>query len=134
MKKALLFSLLLLFVVATNCGGEEEEPYICHLYGYIRNSNTQQGVDSLMFGLLETINPYNINTSRLRYFMTVMQDSMHGYFEIDSVCYGTSKRQGSDLVLVVISDTLSPGWISNNYFIDIDGPVDTVYVDIIPDN
>jgi hypothetical protein len=120
----LVSSLALMFV---NCGGDDE-PYFCHLYGYIRDASTNAGVDSLTFGLMEVI------TGRLRYYTTMAHDTTHGYFEVDSVLYGTSSVQGSSMVAVVIDDSLSPGWLSRTYYIDVDGPVDTVYVSIMRAN
>ena len=51
---------------------------------------------------------------------------------MDSVCYGTTKRQGN-LVFIGIDETENPGWPSQFYTPDIFGAVDTVYVYILPE-
>jgi hypothetical protein len=130
MKKLLLYSLFLIFVVAVTCGGEDEEPFICHLYGYMINNNTQQGVNGLIVRIYD-INPYNIHSGRLRYDTTMTQDSIPGFFEMDSVCYGTTKRQGN-LVTIGIDNTENPNWPSQLYTPDIFGAVDTVYIYVLP--
>ena len=133
MKKALLFSILFFSIVAVSCT-EEDEPLICHLYGYVRDNNTGLGVDSIVLQIIELINPYDLNTGRLRYDTTMTQDSVPGFFEMDSVCYGTNKRQGTGMVTIVIDSTLNPGWLSRIYPIDVVGDVDTVYVYIFRAN
>lgn len=130
MKKVLFCSFFLLFLVAINCGGEEEEPFICHLYGYMINNDNQQGVNNLIVRIYD-INPYNVNSGRLRYDTTMTQDSIAGFFEMDSVCYGTSKRQGN-LVTIGLDGTENPNWPNQFYTPDIFGDVDTVFIYILP--
>ena len=55
-----------------------------------------------------------------------------GFFEMDSVCYGTTNRQGN-LVSIGIHENENPGWPSQFYTPDIFGDVDTVYIYILPD-
>ena len=130
MKKVLLCSLFMLIVVAMNCGGEDEEPLICHLYGYMINNDNQQGVNDLIVRIYD-INPYNVTGGRLRYDTTMTQDSVAGFFEMDSVCYGTTKRQGN-LVTIGLDDTENPNWPNQYYTPDISGDVDTVFIYILP--
>lgn len=130
MKKLAIFALFFVFFAAVHCTGEDEEPLICHLYGYMINNNTQQGVNGLIVRIHD-INPYDIATTRLRYDTTMTQDSIPGYFEMDSVCYGTTKRQGN-LVVIGINETENPGWPGQYYTPDIFGDIDTVYIYILP--
>ena len=130
MKKLMLYSLFLFFVIAINCGGEEEEPLICHLYGYMISNVTQQGVNGLIVRVYD-INPYDIGGGRLRYDTTMTQDSIPGFFEMDSVCYGTTKRQGN-LVTIGLDNTENPNWPNQFYTPDIFGDVDTVVIYIVP--
>jgi hypothetical protein len=130
MKKLAIFALFFVCFVALNCTEEDEEPMICHLYGYMINNDTQQGVDGLIVRIGD-INPYDLDQSRLRYDTTMTQDSIPGFFEMDSVCYGTTKRQGN-LVLIGIHEDDNPGWPSQFYTPDIFGDVDTVYIYILP--
>lgn len=137
MKKVLFFSLFFLLFVAISCGGEEEEPFICHhLYGYtqrIRVINdsipvydTLAGVDGLILRIYD-INPYNVSIGRLRYDTTETRDSVPGCFQMDSVCYGTSSNQGT-IVTIGINETENPGWNSQYQTPFIDGEVDTVFI------
>jgi hypothetical protein len=129
MKKALVFVLFSLLVVAVSCS-EQEEPLICHLYGYMINDITQTGVNGLIVRIID-INPYDVYQVRLRYDTTATKDSVAGFFEMDSVCYGTNKRQGN-LVNIAIDNSENPGWPNQGYTPDIDGAVDTVYIYIQP--
>jgi len=129
MKKTLIFWLFLLAFVAVDCT-TEEEPFICHLYGYMINNNTQQGVDNLIVRIND-INPYDVDSRRLRYDTTMTQDSIAGFFEMDSVCYGTSSRQGN-LVTIGLDDLENPNWPNQYYTPDILGDTDTVYIYIFP--
>ncbi len=131
MKKLVTLTFCLTFLAAINCTGEDEEPLICHLYGYMINNETQQGVNGLTVRIID-INPYNLASNRLRYDTTMIQDSIPGFFEMDSVCYGTTKRQGN-LVSIGIQEDENPGWPSQFYTPDIFGAVDTVYIYILPD-
>ncbi|MDH4210209.1 MAG: hypothetical protein OEV79_02020 [candidate division WOR-3 bacterium] len=134
MKKVLLFAIILISIVVIGCTEEEEIPFICHLYGYIRDNDTQLGVDGMIIQIVELINPYDINSNRIRYDTTMTQDSIPGFFEMDSVCYGTNKRQGTGMVIIGIDSTLNPGWLQGSYPIDVTGSVDTVYVYILRAN
>ena len=130
MKKLAIFTLFFVCFVALNCTGEDEEPMICHLYGYMINNDTQTGVNGLVVRIVD-INPYDLAQSRLRYDTTMTQDSIPGFFEMDSVCYGTTKRQGN-LVSIGIHEDDNPGWPSQFYTPDIFGDVDTVHIYILP--
>jgi hypothetical protein len=132
MKKILLFSILTISITTFNCIEEEETPILCHLYGYLKNNNTQQGVDGIIFQIIEYYNPYNLSVGRVRYDTTKTQDSIPGFFEMDSVCYGTSKHQATGLVSLAIDDSLNPGWDERIYLLYIDGAACTVEVFIFP--
>ncbi len=135
MKKYLILLLPLLFITTVECGGEEE-PYVCYLYGYtqrIRVLNdsipiydTLPGIDGLVLRIYD-INPYDVNLGRLRYDTTFTRDSIPGSFEMDSVCYGTSARQGN-LVTIGINSAENPSWNTQYRSPDISGEVDTVVV------
>ncbi|MBA7664264.1 hypothetical protein ES703_72321 [subsurface metagenome] len=53
------------------------------------------------------------------------ENSFPGFFEMDSVCYGTTKQQGR-IVFIVIDSTENPGWPSQGWYPDIYGDVDTI--------
>ena len=136
MKKSPVFLIPLLLIVAIHCGGEEEVPFICHLYGYtqlIRVINdsipiydTLPGVNGMVLRIYD-INPYDVNMGRLRYDTTETRDSIPGAFEMDSVCYGTTNNQGN-LVSIGINETENPGYNTQYRTPDISGDVDTVIV------
>ncbi len=130
MKRFMLCLFFLFLAVMIHCGGEEEEPLICHLYGYMINNDNQQGVNSLIVRIYD-IDPYDIGSGRLRYDTTMTQDSIPGFFEMDSVCYGTTKRQGN-LVTIGLDNTENPNWPNQFYTPDIFGDVDTVFIYILP--
>jgi hypothetical protein len=94
------------------------------------NNDNQQGVNNLIVRIYD-INPYNVTGGRLRYDTTMTQDSVAGFFEMDSVCYGTTKRQGN-LVTIGLDDTENPNWPNQYYTPDISGDVDTVFIYILP--
>jgi hypothetical protein len=136
MKKFALFSTFLLFVMAINCGEEEGDPLICHLYGNTQRirvvndsipvHDTLAGVDGLVLRIYD-INPYDVNSGRLRYDTTYTRDSVPGCFEMDSVCYGTTNNQGN-LVTIGIDETENPGWNTQYRTPFIAGSVDTVLI------
>jgi len=129
MKKILVFLLFLLAFLAIDCT-DEEVPFICHLYGYMINGNTQQGINDMIVRIYD-INPYDVRRGRLRYDTTITNDSIDGFFEMDSVCYGTSGHQGN-LVMIAIDDSENPNWSDTFYTPDIFGDTDTVYIHILP--
>jgi len=128
MKKTIVITLFALLATATNCA-DEEEPLIClHLYGYAVRDDNQQGINGLALRIYD-INPYDISVGRLRETTTITQDSIPGFFEMDSVCYGTTKRQGN-LVSIGIDSTQNPGYPSQYYTPFIYGEIDTVIIEI----
>lgn len=129
MKKIIVFMLFSLLFVAVSCS-EEETPLVCHLYGYMINNVTQTGVNGQVVRIYD-INPYDVYQVRLRRDTTATKDSVAGFFEMDSVCYGTNKRQGN-LVTIGIDESENSGWPNQYYTPDISGAVDTVYIYILP--
>ncbi|MBE0432614.1 hypothetical protein IBX73_04005 [candidate division WOR-3 bacterium] len=124
----LLLLLSMFFITVFNCA-TEEEPLICHLYGYVVRNDNQTGINNLVLKIYD-INPYDLNIGRLRETTTRVQDSIDGFFEMDSVYYGTTKRQGN-LVTIGIDSTQNPGYPSQYYTPFIDGEIDTVIISIV---
>lgn len=128
MKRSTILLLLSAFLITgLRCGGEEE-PFICHLYGYAVRDDNQLGINGLVLKIYD-IDPYDVNQGRLRETTTYMQDSIDGFFEMDSVCYGTTNNQGN-LVTIGIDSTQNPGYITQYHTPFIDGEVDTVIINI----
>lgn len=128
MKKILLF-IFAIAVISLHCA-IEEEPYLCHLYGYVLSENDSIGVNNLLLRIWH-INPDDV--SQLVVLDTVRthtENSLPGFFERDSVCYGTSKKQGR-YVRIVVDSTYNPGWPSQYWTPGIYGEVDTVTLYIL---
>ncbi len=124
MKKiVLLISVITLF--ALNCGEEKEELFFSHLFGYIRRQVDSTGVNDLLLRIRD-IDPDDYSQARERSTTTTHNDSLNGFFEMDSVLYGTSKMQGVGYVIIIVDSLDNPGWLDTSWFPDIVGPVDTV--------
>lgn len=126
-KMILLLLLSIFFVTVFNCAAEEE-PLICHLYGYAVRDDNQTGINGLVLKIYD-IDPYNLNAGRLRETTTRVQDSIAGFFEMDSVCYGTTRNQGN-LVTIAVDSTQNPGYLTQYHTPFINGEVDTVIISI----
>jgi len=127
--KQLLFLLcVLVFIVACF---KEEEKYYTHLYGWVRDPSTPDtnGVDGIVVQIVD-INPKDVSRNRIREDTTHTVDSLHGFFEMDSVCYGTSGYMGAQTVMIHIDSTKNPGYPTQWWFPDIGGGVDTVILHI----
>jgi len=120
MKNLMIFAFLIA-ILALNCT-TEEEPFICHLYGWVIHDTT--GVNNIKLKIWD-INPYNVDQMRARETITRYENSFPGFFEMDSVCYGTTKQQGR-IVFIVIDSTENTGWPSQGWYPDIYGDVDTI--------
>jgi len=120
MKKLMTFAFLIA-ILALNCT-TEEEPFVCHLYGWVIHDTT--GVNDIKLKIWD-INPYNVDQMRSRETTTRDENSTPGFFEMDSVCYGTTRRQGS-IVSVVVDSTDNPGWPSQIWRPDVYGNIDTI--------
>jgi len=123
MKKITLLCILLSLLVL-QCA-ETAEPLVCHVYGWVKKESDSTGVDGIILRLRD-IDPYNTEQSRERLITTATIDSMPGSFEVDSICYGTSKMQGTGFVTIFLDSTSNPGWPNQYWHPDIYGAVDTV--------
>lgn len=104
---------------------EDEEPLLAHVYGYVRNESDSSGVNSITLRIRD-IDPENVEDIRERETITRTEDSLAGYFEMDSVCYGTSNMQGIGYVTIIVDSTTNPGWPTQYWQPDVYGAVDTV--------
>lgn len=123
MKKIVLLSILLA-VITLNCT-EEEEPLICYLYGWVKRETDSTGVNDLLLRIRD-INPNDVNQWRERNTTTRTEDSIPGFFEMDSVCYGTSKMQGIGYVTIIVDNDSNPGWTTQYWQPNVYGAIDTV--------
>lgn len=119
-------------VVTLSVCTQKEEPLFCHLYGYVREaSDSVTGVDGITLRIwdLDPEDPTEYRPTP-RETVTRTEDSLSGFFEMDSVVYGTDKNQGS-YVRIVIDSLQNPGWTSQVHWPFIEGEVDTVIVLIV---
>jgi hypothetical protein len=106
-----------------NCT-EDEEPLYCHVYAWVRDSADSTGVDGLVLKVID-LDPDNLSAFRQNTVTTTTHDQLQGFFEIDSLVYGTDKRQGSALVTFVADTLDNPSWQYTVWHPVISGDVDT---------
>jgi hypothetical protein len=130
MKAILAFSVLV-FVAVLSCA-TDEEPLFSHVYGYMRyivyidtTDSDTIGVNNLVVRIRD-LDPDDLNRTRERSDTTITQDLFAGYFEMDSVCYGTAQRQGTGYVTVIVDTVNNPAWPNQLWLPTIEGPVDTL--------
>lgn len=116
-------SLLALFM---QCATEEEEIYFTHLYGYMREeTDSTTGINGLILKIRD-LNPEDLDYWRTREVTTQTQDTLAGFFEIDSVVHGTSQQQGTGYVAIFLDSLLNPQWPSQLWYPTLFGPADTI--------
>ena len=124
--KKIVLSIFAIAVIFLHCTTTDEEPLLCHLYGWvIEEEDSTTGVNNLLLKIWH-INPDDL--SQLVLLDTVRtrtEDSQGGFFEMDSVCYGTTKQQGH-FVTIIVDSTQNPGWHTQFWYPDIYGEVDTI--------
>ena len=123
MKIPLLF-LFLITLSLLNCTSAEE-PFLSHVYGWAYRMSDSTGINGLTIRIRD-INVYDLSQLRDRTVITETKDSLDGYFELDSVCFGTTSVQGIGYVVFFIDSIDNPTWPDTNWFPDIRGPEDTV--------
>ena len=130
MKKAALI-VLFIAILVTNCL-KEDEPVLCHLYGWAKSeSDSTIGINNLILQIRD-INPYNINYLRIRETNTRNEDSVAGFFEMDSVCYGLTNQQGTGFVTIKVDSMQNPACSTQYWAPTIVGAVDTIILYVIP--
>jgi hypothetical protein len=125
MKKITLLLFLFMFV-SINCT-DDEEPLLSHVYGWAYKTSDSTGINGLILKIRD-INPHDLEVLRNRTLTTQTKDSLPGYFEIDSVCYGTTKIQGTTYVTMFIDSVDNPTWSDTAWYPNLRGPVDTVII------
>jgi hypothetical protein len=111
---------------------QHEEPLFCHLYGYVRlATDSTTGVNGITLRIwdLDPENPIQYR-SPPRETVTRTEDNIPGFFEMDSVVYGTDKNQGQ-FVSIAIDSLQNPGWTSQVHWPLINGEVDTIVIYIV---
>jgi hypothetical protein len=123
MKKTMIFLILIVFAYLS-CT-DTEEAFLSHVYGWAYRKSDSTGINDLTIRIRD-IDAYNLSQLRDRTVVTETMDSLDGYFELDSICYGTTRIQGFGYVVMFIDSIENPNWSDTNWFPDIRGPVDTV--------
>ena len=114
------------------CTDDPGDPFYTDIYGWIRKVSDSTGVNGLDLRIYD-IDPDDLNTSRMRERTTAEHDSIDGYFQIDSVIYGTTKMQGVGYVSIVVDSTTNPGWPSQIWQPSLRGDVDSIILYINED-
>ncbi len=125
MKKITILLFLFMFV-CINCT-DGEEPLLSYVYGWAYKTSDSTGINGLTIKIRD-INPHDLEVLRDRTLITQTKDSLPGYFEIDSVCYGTTKIQGVTYVTMFIDSVDNPTWSDTAWYPNLRGPVDTVII------
>ncbi len=125
MKKIIILLFFFVFVWI-NCT-DDEEPFLSHVYGWVYKTSDSTGINNLTIKIRD-IDPHDLEVLRDRTVITQNKDTLPGYFEIDSVCYGTTKIQGTTYVTMSIDSVDNLTWPDTTWFPDLHGPVDTVIV------
>lgn len=119
MRYFLILSLICCTLII-HCIDDPGDPLYTNLHGWIFHVDTIDtapvitdtvGINGLHLRIYD-IDPTNLDSSRLRERTTAEHDSIGGYFEIDSVLYATTQRQGVGYVNIVVDSTQNPGWPS----------------------
>lgn len=124
--KKVVIPLFFFVFVWINCT-DDEEPLLSHVYGWVYKTSDSTGINGLTIKI-QDINPHDLEVPRYRTLITQTKDSLPGYFEIDSVCYGTTERQGVTYVTMCIDSVDNPTWPDTAWYPDLRGPVDTVII------
>jgi hypothetical protein len=125
MKKIIILLIFFVFVWI-NCT-DDEEPLLSHMYGWVYRTSDSTGINDITIKIRD-IDPYDVKVLRDRNVITQSKDTLPGYFEIDSVCYGTTKIQGTTYVTMFIDSLDNPTWPDTAWHPDLHGPVDTVTI------
>lgn len=124
MEKKAIMLCMLLALCAVHCT-EEEEPLYSHVYGWVRRETDSSGVNDLILKVID-LDPDNIPDLRQRQVTTQTHDLLAGFFEIDSVVYGTDQRQGTAYVTFIADSLDNPDWPHTVWNPTVYGDVDTV--------
>ena len=130
MKVILAFSVLVCLAVL-DCEAKEE-PLFSDVVGYMRRiiqidtTHADTIGENNIIVRIRDLDPDDLNQIRERRDTTIIKDSLSGYFEMDSVCYGTTLRQGSGLVTVIVDSVNNPAWPNQLWHPTLEGPVDTL--------
>ena len=118
--------------LALSCAGEDEELFFSQLSGWVRNEADSLGVNDL-FLQIRDIDPDNLSQLRERTTTTMTEGSLDGYFEMDSVLYGTSEFQGSGYVSIIADTAHNDDWPYHIWFPNISDEVAAVTLYISKD-
>lgn len=126
--KIVAFSFFIIASAILSCT-PTEEPLVCHLYGYARSAaDSTTGINNLILQIKD-MDPYDISTARIRETTTRANDTLDGFFEMDSVCYGTTNSQGTGYVVIHLDSVQNNSpWPDHYWAPTILGEVDTIVV------
>lgn len=126
-----LFSLAIAIIFIFLACPQKETPYFSHVYGWLRyNELDTVGTNNVILQIRD-IDPENTAYFRNRSDTTMIHDSHGGFFEMDSVCYGTSGYLSSDIVRILCDSLQNPGYKTLIWFPTIMGGVDTIFLNLV---
>jgi len=125
MKKYFALAFLAALVIM-HCAGEDDIPLFSDVSGWLRQSDTlTAGINNIILTIGD-IDPVDISHMRVRKVTTQPNDTLGGYWEMDSVCYGTTQQQGTGYVRITLDTLDNPSYPYRVWLPNIFGPVDTV--------
>lgn len=115
------------FFILSACT-QKEIPYFSHVYGRLQyNDQDSTGFNNVILQIRD-LNPDNPGVFRFRDVTTTNHDSQDGFFEMDSVCYGTSGYMTSEIVRILCDSLKNPGYKTKWWFPNIMHAVDTIII------
>jgi hypothetical protein len=125
MKKYLALVSFAVLVIA-NCSGEDAVPLFSDVSGWLRQSDSlTAGINGVILTVGD-IDPDDIARMRIRKVTTQEHDTLGGYWEMDSVCYGTTLQQGTGYVRITLDTLDNPTRPYRVWLPNVFGPADTV--------
>jgi hypothetical protein len=130
MKSKIFPVIAFLFFIFLACP-KKEIPYLSHVYGWLRLSTAESlGVNGILLQISD-LNPEQPDRFRIREVTTQIRDARDGYFEMDSVCYGTSGYMSGDIVTIYCDSLKNPGWKTQWWNPSLKSEVDTIIIFIV---
>ncbi len=119
-------------LVIIHCA-EDDIPLFSDVSGYLRrNDSLTSGINNVILTVGD-IDPDDITGMRTRKVTTGPHDTLDGYWEMDSVCYGTTRQQGTGYVRITLDTLDNPAYPYRVWLPNIFGPADTVVLTMLQD-
>jgi hypothetical protein len=124
MKTYILLGFISLLVMM-HCA-DDDVPLFSDVSGWLRqDDSTTAGINNIILTVGD-IDPDDITSMRTRKVTTQPKDTLGGYWEMDSVCYGTTQQQGTGYVRIILDTLDNPVYNYRVWLPNIFGPADTI--------